>query len=144
MTRRLAPVKHLPFPYRRQQLLLGCSRDVRPAGKTPNVSVNWSCGDEALEEISTSTGRKRDSGTPSRLCRRSMFTRWQRLQQQVGWRLLSRTPLPQATSRTYSGSKMAAGQYQRAMQQFNSALQSGGLGTWLRKPQELCNFDNRA
>ncbi len=24
MTRRLVPVKHLPFPYRRQQLLLGC------------------------------------------------------------------------------------------------------------------------
>ncbi|XP_065809636.1 double-stranded RNA-specific editase B2-like isoform X1 [Labrus bergylta] len=142
MTRRLAPVKHLPFPYRRQQLLLGClsSRDVRPAGKTPNVSVNWSCGDEALEEISTSTGRKRDSGTPSRLCRRSMFTRWQRLQQQLNGQILG----AEATSRTYSGSKMAAGQYQRAMQQFNSALQSGGLGTWLRKPQELCNFDNRA
>lgn len=24
MARRLAPIKHLPFPYRRQQLLLGC------------------------------------------------------------------------------------------------------------------------
>ncbi|KAM6989420.1 double-stranded RNA-specific editase B2-like isoform 2-T2 [Tautogolabrus adspersus] len=138
MTRRLAPVKHLPFPYRRQQLLLGClsSRDVRPAGKAPNVSVNWSCGDEALEEISTSTGRKKDSGTPSRLCRRSMFARWQRLQQQILG--------ADATSGTYSGSKMAAGQYQRAMQQFISALQGGGLGTWLRKPQELCNFDSRA
>ncbi|TKS79337.1 Double-stranded RNA-specific editase B2 [Collichthys lucidus] len=60
--------------------------DVRPAGKAPNVSVNWSCGDGGLEEISTSTGRRQDSRTPSRLCRRSMFSRWQRLQQQVSQR----------------------------------------------------------
>lgn len=59
------------------------SRDARPAGKPPNVSVNWSCGDGGWEEISTSTGRRKDSGTPSRLCRRSLFARWLRLQQQV-------------------------------------------------------------
>uniref|UniRef100_A0A8C3B0E7 Adenosine deaminase RNA specific B2 (inactive) n=1 Tax=Cyclopterus lumpus TaxID=8103 RepID=A0A8C3B0E7_CYCLU len=83
LERRLAPVKRLPFPYRRQQLL---SSEVRPAGKAPNVSGNWSRGDGGLEEISTSTGRRKDSGTPSRLCRRSMFARWQTLQQQkVGW-----------------------------------------------------------
>lgn len=62
------------------------SSEVRPTGKAPNVSVNWSCGDGGLEEISTSTGRRKDSGTLSRLCRRSMFARWQRLQQQVGQR----------------------------------------------------------
>lgn len=26
LTRRLAPIRHLPFPYRRQQLLLGCKQ----------------------------------------------------------------------------------------------------------------------
>lgn len=62
------------------------SSEVRPAGKAPNISVNWSCGDGGLEEISTSTGRRKDSGTPSRLCRRAMFARWHRLQQQVGQR----------------------------------------------------------
>uniref|UniRef100_A0A3B4HDQ1 Adenosine deaminase RNA specific B2 (inactive) n=1 Tax=Pundamilia nyererei TaxID=303518 RepID=A0A3B4HDQ1_9CICH len=108
MARRLAPIKHLPFPYRRQQLL---SRDARPAGKPPNVSVNWSCGDGGWEEISTSTGRRKDSGTPSRLCRR-----------------------------TYCASKMSAQCYQRAVQQFSSALQGGGLGTWLRKPPKLGHF----
>lgn len=60
------------------------SSEVRPTGKAPNVSINWSCGDGGLEEISTSTGRRKDSGTPSQLCKRSMFARWQRLQQQVG------------------------------------------------------------
>uniref|UniRef100_A0A4W6BS85 Adenosine deaminase RNA specific B2 (inactive) n=1 Tax=Lates calcarifer TaxID=8187 RepID=A0A4W6BS85_LATCA len=85
LTRRLASVKHLPFPYRRRQMLLSClsSSEVRPAGKAPNVSMNWSSGDGGLEEISTTTGRRKDSGTPSQLCRSSLFARWQRLQQQT-------------------------------------------------------------
>uniref|UniRef100_A0A3P9BIE9 Adenosine deaminase RNA specific B2 (inactive) n=1 Tax=Maylandia zebra TaxID=106582 RepID=A0A3P9BIE9_9CICH len=133
MARRLAPIKHLPFPYRRQQLLLGCNRDARPAGKPPNVSVNWSCGDGGWEEISTSTGRRKDSGTPSRLCRRSLFARWLRLQQQV-------RQSQKSTTGTYCASKMSAQCYQRAVQQFSSALQGGGLGTWLRKPPKLGHF----
>ncbi|KAK2822819.1 hypothetical protein Q5P01_022884 [Channa striata] len=135
MARRLTPVKHLPFPYRRQQLLLGClsSSEVRPTGKAPNVSVNWSCGDGGLEEISTSTGWRTDSGTPSRLCRRAVFARWQRLQQQLNYQISG----AEAKAGTYSGSKMAAGRYQRALQQFAAALQTSGLGTWLRKPPEL-------
>uniref|UniRef100_A0A3Q4B9E4 Uncharacterized protein n=1 Tax=Mola mola TaxID=94237 RepID=A0A3Q4B9E4_MOLML len=115
MAHRLAPVKHLPLPYRRQQLLSG---EVRPAGKAPHISLNWSFGDGGLEEINASTGRRSDSGTPSRLCRHSML-----------YSLLS-----------YSGSKMAAGRYQRAMEQFTGALQGGGLGTWIRKPPELGHF----
>ncbi|XP_030016547.1 double-stranded RNA-specific editase B2-like isoform X2 [Sphaeramia orbicularis] len=126
IARRLALVRHLPFPYRRQQLLLGClSRsDIRPSGKAPNSSVNWSFGDEGLEEISTSSGRRKDSGTPSRLCRSVMFARWQRLQQQISGK---------ESTTTYYGSKMAAGRYQRALQQFTGSLQGGGLGTWIRK-----------
>ncbi|KAF3698599.1 Double-stranded RNA-specific editase B2 [Channa argus] len=138
MARRLAPIRHLPFPYRRQQLLLGClsSSWVRPTGKAPNVSVNWSCGDGGLEEISTSTGWRKDSGTASRLCRRSLFARWQRLQQQFNRQKSG----AEATVGTYSGSKMAAGRYQRALLQFTAALQGGGLGTWPRKPPERGHF----
>ncbi|XP_069026084.1 double-stranded RNA-specific editase B2-like, partial [Embiotoca jacksoni] len=135
VARRLAPVQHLPFPYRRQQLLLGClsSGEVRPAGgKAPNVSVNWSRGDDGLEEISSSTGRRTDSGTPSRLCRRSAFARWLRLQQQLHGSI-------SVATETYSASKMAAGCYQRAVQQFAGAVQAAGLGTWRRKPPELAH-----
>lgn len=60
------------------------SGEVRPAGKAPHVSLNWSLGDGGLEEINASTGRRSDSGTPSRLCRRSMLACWQKLLQQVG------------------------------------------------------------
>uniref|UniRef100_A0A3P9LG05 Adenosine deaminase RNA specific B2 (inactive) n=1 Tax=Oryzias latipes TaxID=8090 RepID=A0A3P9LG05_ORYLA len=112
MARRLTPVKHLPLPYRRQQLL---SRNVRPAGKAPSISLNWSCGDRGLEEVSTSSGRKTDSGTPSRLCRHSLFTRWLQLQRQV------RNSKP-------------------ALRRFGSALKAGGLGAWYRKPLKSGHF----
>lgn len=46
----------------------------------------------------------------------------------------------ESTTGTYSASKMSAQRYQRAMQQFSSALQGGGLGTWLRKPPKLGHF----
>uniref|UniRef100_A0A8C9ZYY7 Adenosine deaminase RNA specific B2 (inactive) n=1 Tax=Sander lucioperca TaxID=283035 RepID=A0A8C9ZYY7_SANLU len=136
MARRLTPVKNLLFPYRRQQLLLGCSSEVRPTGKAPNVSMNWSCGDGGLEEISTSTGRRKDSGTPSQLCKHYYVITAKHVSV-----LLSQFNAADTTPGTYSAAKMAAGRYQRAMQQFTSALQGGGLGSWLRKPPELGHFN---
>ncbi|MEQ2298671.1 hypothetical protein AMECASPLE_007647 [Ameca splendens] len=138
ITRRLAHVKNLPFLYRRQQLLLGClsSREVRPAGKASNVSVNWSYGEQGLEEVSTTTGRRKESGTPSRICRSSLFSYWLRLENK-----LNRPDVgPEATTMTYPASKMSAGCYQRARQQFSNALQDEGLGTWSRKPQKLGHY----
>uniref|UniRef100_A0A8D2ZWQ6 Adenosine deaminase RNA specific B2 (inactive) n=1 Tax=Scophthalmus maximus TaxID=52904 RepID=A0A8D2ZWQ6_SCOMX len=99
LARRLAPVGHLPFPYRRRQPLLSClsSGEGRPAGKAPDVSLNWSRGDGGLEEVSTSTGRRRDSGTPSQLCRSSLFSRWQGLQRQVKVGAAARVSVPSFT-----------------------------------------------
>lgn len=59
------------------------SREVRPAGRSPNISTNWSYGDGGLEEVNTSTGWRSDTRKPSRLCRLALFVRWQQLQQQV-------------------------------------------------------------
>ncbi|TNM98161.1 hypothetical protein fugu_014407 [Takifugu bimaculatus] len=134
MARRLAPVRQQLFPYRRQQLLLGClsSREVRPAGRSPNISTNWSYGDGGLEEVNTSTGWRADTRKPSRLCRLALFVRWQQLQQQLNG--------AGAAQASYSGWKGAAGRYRRMMQNFISALQDGGLGTWLQKPPELGHF----
>uniref|UniRef100_A0A3P9MMN1 Adenosine deaminase RNA specific B2 (inactive) n=1 Tax=Oryzias latipes TaxID=8090 RepID=A0A3P9MMN1_ORYLA len=138
MARRLTPVKHLPLPYRRQQLLLACrsNRNVRPAGKAPSISLNWSCGDRGLEEVSTSSGRKTDSGTPSRLCRHSLFTRWLQLQRQLNGPVSGL----QASTESFSASKMSAEQYQRALRRFGSALKAGGLGAWYRKPLKSGHF----
>lgn len=47
---------------------------------------------------------------------------------------------PEGTTGMYSSSKMAAGHYQRAVQQFSSSLQGGGHGTWIRKPPKSSHF----
>lgn len=77
-------VKPALKPHRRPLCVAGLSNShIRPAGKAASVSLNWSCSDGGVEEVSTATGRRRDSRAPSRLCRRTMFNRWLRLQQQV-------------------------------------------------------------
>lgn len=48
-------------------------------GKATCVSINWTLGDSQLEVVTTSTGRRRDLATPSRLCKHVLFTRWNRL-----------------------------------------------------------------
>ncbi|KAM9789469.1 LOW QUALITY PROTEIN: double-stranded RNA-specific editase B2-like [Neosynchiropus ocellatus] len=127
IARRLAPVRHLVAPYRRQRLLLGClSRsNGRPPGRAPAVSLNWTDGDPSLEEISTSTGRRGDTGGLSRLCRRSLFARWRALLDQPG---------PHHHQGAHVGSK-AAQNYHRAEQHFRTAVERVGLGQWTRTTQ---------
>lgn len=59
------------------------SAEYQQPGKASCVSVNWTLGDAQLEVVSTGTGRRRDSGTPSRLCKHALFTRWSRLHRKV-------------------------------------------------------------
>ncbi|KAJ8011880.1 hypothetical protein DPEC_G00062880 [Dallia pectoralis] len=81
MARRMGHIISLPYSYRRNQLFFGClsNSEGRHPGKSPSVSVNWSAGDAVLEVVEASTGREKHSGTPSRLCKRSLFTRWESL-----------------------------------------------------------------
>lgn len=51
--------------------------------KASCFSVNWTAGDEQLEVINASTGKRRDCGAPSRLCKRALFTRWNRVYRKV-------------------------------------------------------------
>uniref|UniRef100_A0A8C7UL67 Adenosine deaminase RNA specific B2 (inactive) n=1 Tax=Oncorhynchus mykiss TaxID=8022 RepID=A0A8C7UL67_ONCMY len=136
MARRMGHIAPLPSSYRRNRLLLGLSSsEGRQPGKSPSFSVNWSAGDGELEVVDVSTGRK-DSGTPSRLCKRSFFTRWERLHHQVSYKM-------EEAMKTYCGAKMAAGAYQRARQKFVVSLQEAGLGIWNRKPPEQEHFQSR-
>lgn len=59
------------------------SAEYQQPGKASCVSVNWTLGDSQLEVVNTATGQRRDSGTPSRLCKRALFTRWNRLYRKV-------------------------------------------------------------
>ncbi|XP_038859106.1 double-stranded RNA-specific editase B2-like [Salvelinus namaycush] len=161
MARRMGHIGPMSSSYRHNRLLLGClsSSEGRQPGKSPRFSVNWSAGDGELEVLDTSTGRRKDSGTPSRLCKRSLFTRWERLHHQVSheqgsysvcftqnqWRLLSRPGQvlgDEKAIKTYCGAKMTAGAYQRAKQKFVLSLQEAGLGIWNRKPPEQEHFQS--
>lgn len=132
---RLGP---LPPTFRRHQPLLSglSSAESHPPGKASCVGVNWSLGDLQLEVVSTSTGRRRDSGTASRLCKHALFTRWSRLQRKLG--LLASGSKDQQLM--YSEAKLSARLYQTVKQQWVRSLQDSGLGTWVRKPPEQEHF----
>uniref|UniRef100_A0A7N9AY08 Adenosine deaminase RNA specific B2 (inactive) n=1 Tax=Mastacembelus armatus TaxID=205130 RepID=A0A7N9AY08_9TELE len=129
----------LPTTYRRNQpLLSGLSgAEYQHPGKASCVSVNWTLGDTELEVINTATGQRRDSGTPSRLCKHSLFTRWSRL-----YRKVSHPSNPSLTKPLlmYCEAKMAACPYQTVKQQWFRSLQETGLGTWVKKPPEQDQF----
>uniref|UniRef100_A0A8D3BUP8 Adenosine deaminase RNA specific B2 (inactive) n=1 Tax=Scophthalmus maximus TaxID=52904 RepID=A0A8D3BUP8_SCOMX len=116
---RLGP---LPATYRRSQPLLS--------------GVNWTLGDAQLEVVSTGTGRRRDSGTPSRLCKHALFTRWSRLHRKLGIHM----SVSADGQLLYCEAKMAARPYQTVKQQWFRSLQETGLGTWVKKPPEQEQF----
>uniref|UniRef100_A0A669DHT9 Adenosine deaminase RNA specific B2 (inactive) n=1 Tax=Oreochromis niloticus TaxID=8128 RepID=A0A669DHT9_ORENI len=132
---RLGP---LPATYRRNQPLLSglSSADYQQPGKASCVSVNWTLGDAQLEVVNTATGRRRDSGTPSRLCKHALFTRWNRLYRKLGIHASSSAD----RQLMYGEAKMAARPYQTAKQQWFRSLQEMGLGTWVKKPPEQEQF----
>ncbi|KAJ8378177.1 hypothetical protein AAFF_G00245250 [Aldrovandia affinis] len=138
LAHRLEHIGHLPAPYRHTNPLLGClgSSDSRSAGKSPCFSINWTAGDAELEVVNGTTGRRRDTGASSRLCKHGLFTRWGRLYSKlgVGVQIHAGAPL------TYCKAKLAAGTYQIAKRRLVRTLQEGGLGTWVRKPPEQEQF----
>uniref|UniRef100_A0A8C3AQB6 Adenosine deaminase RNA specific B2 (inactive) n=1 Tax=Cyclopterus lumpus TaxID=8103 RepID=A0A8C3AQB6_CYCLU len=105
-------------------------------GKASCVSVNWTLGDAQLELVNTATGRRRDSGTPSRLCKHALFTRWNRLYRKSGIHVFSSAD----RQLMYCDAKMAARPYQTVKQQWFRSLQETGLGTWVKKPPEQEQF----
>uniref|UniRef100_A0A3B3SF82 Adenosine deaminase RNA specific B2 (inactive) n=1 Tax=Paramormyrops kingsleyae TaxID=1676925 RepID=A0A3B3SF82_9TELE len=139
VARRLEHVDTLPPSYRRNQLLLsGLSRDdSRQPGKSPCFSVNWTVGDGQLEVVNAATGKRKESGAASRLCKRGLFARWARLHRKLSMHTTSHgeTPL------VYAEAKLAARSYQAAKQQLFRSLREAGLGTWVKKPPELDQFE---
>ncbi|XP_062377336.1 double-stranded RNA-specific editase B2 [Sardina pilchardus] len=140
LTQRLERLGALPTPYRRNQPLLSglSSSESRQPGKSPCFSVNWTAGDGQLEVLNASTGKRKDSGTPSRLCKHALFTRWARLCRTV-------SPKPRvcqgdSAELLYCEAKQAAGRYQTVKQKWLRSLQDTGLGTWVRKPPEQEHF----
>ncbi|XP_034027763.1 double-stranded RNA-specific editase B2 isoform X2 [Thalassophryne amazonica] len=128
----------LPITYKRNQPLLSglSSVEYQQPGKASCVSVNWTLGDAQPEVLNTTTGRRRDSGTPSRLCKRALFSRWNRLYRKLGIRAAGSVD----RQLMYCEAKMAARLYQTVKQQWFRSLQELGFGTWVKKPPEQEQF----
>ncbi|KAL6488361.1 hypothetical protein MHYP_G00021020 [Metynnis hypsauchen] len=138
LNQRLERLGPLPPCYRRNQPLLSSlsSSEWWQQAKAPCYSVNWTAGDDQLEVINASTGKRRDCGAPSRLCKHALFTRWTRLYR----KLVACAPGSRDVPLMYCEAKQAAGTYQTAKEQWVRALQENGLGTWARKPPEQEQF----
>ncbi|XP_026800691.1 double-stranded RNA-specific editase B2 isoform X1 [Pangasianodon hypophthalmus] len=138
LNQRMERLGSLPACYRRNQPLLSSlsSSECWQQLKASCFSVNWTAGDEQLEVINASTGKRRDCGAPSRLCKRALFTRWNRVYR----KLVASAPGSSAGPLTYGEAKQAAASYQSAKEQWVRALREAGLGTWVRKPAEQEHF----
>ncbi|XP_015210106.1 double-stranded RNA-specific editase B2 [Lepisosteus oculatus] len=138
VTHRLDRMGHLPASYKCNQPLLSglTNSESHQPGKSPSFSVNWTAGDTELEVINATTGKRKDTGTSSRLCKHVLFARWAKL-----YRKLS-TQVPNHGERPlmYCEAKLAAKTYQTVKQQLFKSLQESGLGTWIRKPPEQDQF----
>lgn len=65
--------------------------------------------------------------TPSRLCKRSLFLSYSRIEQNIG-------------HRTYRETKDMATEYSAAKGVFESVMDENGYGHWVRKPLEVDMF----
>ncbi|XP_075899264.1 double-stranded RNA-specific editase B2 isoform X2 [Nelusetta ayraudi] len=140
LNQRLERLGPLPLAHRRNQPLLSGISGAdcwQQTGKATCVSVNWTLGDAQLEVLNTATGRRRESGASSRLCKHAMFARWSRLHRKLAAHL---SAPPDALQLQYCEAKRAARSYQAAKQQWFRSLQEAGLGSWVTKPAEQEHF----
>lgn len=132
---RLGSVDCLPNSYRQHQpKMSGVSfPESRLPGKAPKNSLNWTIGDESLENINTLNGKLSEALQPSRLCKQAMYARFCAL-----WGKINPTKKPPVT---YYDAKVAAQDYQSAKTSMVKAFEVNGLGIWLKKPVEQDWFD---
>ena len=87
------------------------SQEVRNPGKGPNYSVNWTLGKQEIEVVDAMKGKIQDTQKPSRLCKISMFRRWQQL---VRSGHLDRREVVAEPVGLYSEAKMGSKKFQQA------------------------------
>ena len=127
VTQRLGAVEDLPQPYKHNfPSLSGISTpEVRAPGKAPNISLNWTMGDEGFEVVNSTTGKV--DLRMSHLSKQSLYANFLPL-----WKKLHSQEIP----KSYYDAKMAASKYQKAKQLLVKKFETQGLGTWVRKPME--------
>lgn len=131
VTQRLGSIEGLPPPYKHSfPSLSGISNpEMRAPGKAPNISLNWTIGDEGFEVINSSTGKV--DMKMSHLSKQSLYREFLPL-----WKKLVSGEDP----KSYWDAKMAAADYQKAKQLLFKKFEQQGLGQWVKKPMEQDMF----
>lgn len=135
MYHRLGDLEGLPPLFKQNRPLMNGTTTPEPRAtiKSPNVSVNWSEGDQGFEVVNASKGVIDDGRAASRLCKQSLFKRfialWKKLKPGVAGPL------------RYHIAKEGATHYQAAKVIVMKGFESQGLGTWISKPVEQDMFE---
>lgn len=144
MYSRVSPIsasEEIKTPFRlNRPMLSGISNpESRQPGKAPNSSVNWCVGDLALEVVNPMTGRTEQDHN-SRLCKQALFKLYSEIAGGLP-HLVPPTEPPAPAPKTYGEAKALYADYQATKQELFQTFQKVGLGAWVRKPQEVDQFE---
>ncbi|XP_002740673.1 double-stranded RNA-specific editase 1-like [Saccoglossus kowalevskii] len=113
--------------------------DDRVPGKAPDYSINWNVADDNVEVINTTTGRTEEQSEHSRLSKRALYLQFRKF----AGKLTSLTTKKKEVGRgcNYHEAKIQALEYQSVKRKLEQELQKKGLGTWVKAPSEVDEFD---
>ncbi|XP_022185212.1 double-stranded RNA-specific editase Adar isoform X2 [Nilaparvata lugens] len=134
-------VQALPPPFRLNKPSLGVtsSSETRHTGRAPNHSVNWVIGEEQVEVINSTTG-KREVGGVSRLSKQGLFARFHQLLAANKLQTITGIGHVYQCPHEYSDVKAAVNNYNIAKMQLVESFAKAKLGKWLKKPIEQDQF----
>ncbi|KAM3601830.1 uncharacterized protein V6R79_019744 [Siganus canaliculatus] len=134
-------LEDLPPSYKKQDIFFLCGDFVGPHKASPhhvNISINWCLGDKVIEILDSSSGHIFDSspfvsgpGFSSRLCKRALYSYFQRVSKLGGHSHLLDLP-------TYRRVKVEADGYQTAKELVRKRFLSNDAGCWNSKKLVDC------
>nr|XP_039274262.1 double-stranded RNA-specific editase 1-like [Styela clava] len=112
----------------------------RNTGKAPGFCLHWTLGDENPTIVNTVTGKLQDNDeASSNLCKMEMYRMFRKLTNIQGLEPKVNIPLNCKTTQ-YGEMKKLATEYQELKTNLHAGFRAAGLGTWVKKPEEVDLF----
>jgi len=132
ITDHVGPLPSDNYKFNRPQMYATTSPETRQATKAHDYSVNWIVDHGQPEIVNGSTGKTINENT-SRLSKKSLFTKFMKVNSEVGVCNIQ-------SQLQYSAVKQLASDYQKVKAQVTTALMTAGCGHWIEKPIEQDQF----
>lgn len=132
ITDHVGPLPSDNYKFNRPQMYATTSPETRQATKAHDYSVNWIVDHGQPEIVNGSTGKTINENT-SRLSKKSLFTKFMKVNAEVGVCNIQ-------SQLQYSAVKQLASDYQKVKAQVTTALMTAGCGHWIEKPIEQDQF----